>query len=90
MMFVDAMDELRNFDVMSLMRPFLKFEDVTFVMSSRVTNGVMTIGGGAEKSLQLDIIRYRYKQGSCHPKHTEQKTSKPGVIYIKKTESHFI
>ena len=50
MMFVDAIDELRNFEVMSLMRPFLKFDDVTFVTSSRVTNGVMTIGGGAEKS----------------------------------------
>ena len=53
MMFVDAIDELRNFDVMSLMRPFLAVADVAFVTSSRVTNGVMTIGEGAEKSFKF-------------------------------------
>ena len=50
MMFVEAIDELRNFDVMSFMSPFRDLDGVT---SSRVMSGVMTIGGVAEINHKL-------------------------------------
>lgn len=52
MMLVEAIDELKNFEVISLMRPLVECDAVTLVASSGVTVVVeVVVAGGAENKI---------------------------------------
>ncbi len=53
MMFVEAMEELKNFEVISLMRPLLECDDVTLVTSPGVTLVVDMVVVGTAGNVKL-------------------------------------
>ena len=57
MMLVEAMDELKNLEVISLMSPLLECDDVTFVMLSGVTLVVETVVVGTAVRVRIYSVQ---------------------------------
>ncbi len=56
MMFVEAMEELKNLEVISLMRPLLECDDVTLVTSPGVTLVVDMVVVGTAGNIKLLLM----------------------------------